>query len=291
MKIHIVQKGDTIWEIAKEYGVDFEQVKELNPQISSPDMIMPGMKIKIPSATKTVNKEKKTVKEEAYKDISPKPIQAIQEDDSTQPKEVKIEMPKMPVMEKEMPQMSHYPMKETIAKEKMIPPMPEQEKNLPSLPKYTPEHEKEVGQEKMVQPNKEYQHMQMVPVCCHCHQPCCQPMHHPFPTQGQMMGPPSQQMEPNHMMHHHPIQTQVKPQLHQHCGCESTAPSYHGNHGWKPASLESYPPHFRDLNTAEANVDHMPAYSPYHTFTPSHSSPVPPAYPAFPVPEVDKENE
>jgi len=33
LKIHIVQKGDTIWEIAKKYGVDFEQVKALNSHL------------------------------------------------------------------------------------------------------------------------------------------------------------------------------------------------------------------------------------------------------------------
>ncbi|WBX79028.1 SafA/ExsA family spore coat assembly protein [Virgibacillus salarius] len=41
MKIHIVQKGDTLWEISQQYGVDFEELKQLNSQISSPDMIMP----------------------------------------------------------------------------------------------------------------------------------------------------------------------------------------------------------------------------------------------------------
>ncbi|WP_242694696.1 SafA/ExsA family spore coat assembly protein [Pseudogracilibacillus auburnensis] len=56
MKIHIVQKGDTLFEIAKNYGVNFEEIVKLNPQLSSPDMIMPGMKIKIPSELKQVKK-------------------------------------------------------------------------------------------------------------------------------------------------------------------------------------------------------------------------------------------
>lgn len=64
LKIHIVQKGDTIWDIAKQYGVDFEELKQLNSHLSSPDMIMPGMKIKIPSTAKQVKttepKETKT---------------------------------------------------------------------------------------------------------------------------------------------------------------------------------------------------------------------------------------
>ncbi|PRS02477.1 peptigoglycan-binding protein LysM [Bacillus atrophaeus] len=57
MKIHIVQKGDSLWKIAEKYGVDFEEVKKLNTQLSNPDLIMPGMKIKVPSGGVPVRKE------------------------------------------------------------------------------------------------------------------------------------------------------------------------------------------------------------------------------------------
>jgi morphogenetic protein associated with SpoVID len=57
VKIHIVQKGDTLWKIAKKYGVNFEEMKKLNSQLSNPDMIMPGMKIKVPTAGGTIKKE------------------------------------------------------------------------------------------------------------------------------------------------------------------------------------------------------------------------------------------
>ena len=57
MKIHIVQKGDTLWKIAKKYGVNFEELKKMNTQLSNPDMIMPGMKIKVPGAGGTIKKE------------------------------------------------------------------------------------------------------------------------------------------------------------------------------------------------------------------------------------------
>ena len=57
MKIHIVQKGDTLWKIAKKYGVNFEELKKLNTQLSNPDMIMPGMKIKVPTSGGTIKKE------------------------------------------------------------------------------------------------------------------------------------------------------------------------------------------------------------------------------------------
>ncbi|MBS4173680.1 SafA/ExsA family spore coat assembly protein [Bacillus sp. FJAT-49736] len=56
MKIHIVQKGDTLWKIAKKYGVDFEELKKMNSQLSNPDMIMPGMKVKVPTAGGSVVK-------------------------------------------------------------------------------------------------------------------------------------------------------------------------------------------------------------------------------------------
>lgn len=58
MKIHIVQKGDTLAKIANEYGIDLGNLISFNPQLSSPDMIMPGMKVKIPTETKPVQKEK-----------------------------------------------------------------------------------------------------------------------------------------------------------------------------------------------------------------------------------------
>ncbi|WP_374717088.1 SafA/ExsA family spore coat assembly protein [Geobacillus thermodenitrificans] len=60
MKIHIVQKGDTLWKIAQKYGVDFEQLKKINGHLSDPNMIMPGMKIKVPTAGVPIKKETKT---------------------------------------------------------------------------------------------------------------------------------------------------------------------------------------------------------------------------------------
>ncbi|WP_100333355.1 SafA/ExsA family spore coat assembly protein [Bacillus alkalisoli] len=57
MKIHIVQKGDTLWKIAQKYNVNFEALKSANSQLSNPDMIMPGMKIKVPTASVQVKQE------------------------------------------------------------------------------------------------------------------------------------------------------------------------------------------------------------------------------------------
>ncbi|SFD57836.1 morphogenetic protein associated with SpoVID [Lentibacillus persicus] len=109
MKIHIVQKGDTLWEIANQYEADFEKVKQLNPQLSSPDMIMPGMKIKIPATSKPVKKEEKAksttqkekqmpAAEKPYKDTSPPPMPVVKEDDVKKPKDVKPQVPMQPKM-------------------------------------------------------------------------------------------------------------------------------------------------------------------------------------------------
>jgi len=44
---HIVQKGDTLWDIAKEYdGVTVEQIKRLN-KIRNTHHLQPGQKIRI----------------------------------------------------------------------------------------------------------------------------------------------------------------------------------------------------------------------------------------------------
>ncbi|TFJ93999.1 SafA/ExsA family spore coat assembly protein [Lentibacillus salicampi] len=168
MRIHIVQKGDTLWEIAKQYGADFEQVKQLNPQLSSPDMIMPGMKIKIPASSKPVKKEgthKKEIQKETqmpsvekpYKDTSPKPMPIMKEDDVKQPKEIKPKMPmqqKMSTVEQEMnyyninlPQIPAYkkPEEESPEKQYYLPhpkpmlPMYQQEKcPPPPMPQVNP---------------------------------------------------------------------------------------------------------------------------------------------------------
>src|SRR5699024_10679670 len=107
LKIHIVQKGDTLWEIAKKYGVDFEQLKQINSQLSSPDMIMPGMKIKIPSTAKSVKKET-SIKKTQMKKEKTVPSQAppkeldpmtIEEDDLAKKQKIQPQMPQIPQMQ------------------------------------------------------------------------------------------------------------------------------------------------------------------------------------------------
>ncbi|OIJ16577.1 hypothetical protein BKP37_04900 [Anaerobacillus alkalilacustris] len=73
MKIHIVQQGDTLWKLAKKYNVDFEQLKAVNNHLSNPDVIMPGMKIKIPTAGVPVKKQVPKKEEPIAMKEQPKP--------------------------------------------------------------------------------------------------------------------------------------------------------------------------------------------------------------------------
>lgn len=296
MKIHVVQKGDTLWEIAGKHGVDFEQVKQMNPQLSSPDMIMPGMKIKIPGSQKPVKKETSIAKEiqqpiatPPFKVESPKPLPVIKEDDHEKPKEIKLEMPIKPP-EKPMMEMP----------EQHMPKMPiiEQEVqnfttiNVPKMPYYPMPEEKLQHKQVMPQPPKPQQHMPMMPMYCYMVHPCCLHGHYPVmgtmqpmpqmmhnPMYGNMMGKdmPSPQME----MPKKPAQ----PIGEKDCGC--------GNNSQYPAyPIEASFGGFPDIHGPQTGFHkpHMPAknplpnneYPPNFQKAPASPYPAPPEFPAFP---------
>ncbi|NOU96047.1 LysM peptidoglycan-binding domain-containing protein [Paenibacillus sp. LMG 31456] len=54
MKIHMVKKGDTLYDIANKYNVELDKLIANNPQIADPNVIEVGMKVKIPNAPKPV---------------------------------------------------------------------------------------------------------------------------------------------------------------------------------------------------------------------------------------------
>lgn len=54
MKIHIVKKGDSLYEIAKKNQVELDKLIAANPQIADPDKIEVGEKVKIPLANKPI---------------------------------------------------------------------------------------------------------------------------------------------------------------------------------------------------------------------------------------------
>ena len=43
--VHTVVNGDTLWAIAKRYGVTVEQILKRNPDIKNPNQIWPGQKV------------------------------------------------------------------------------------------------------------------------------------------------------------------------------------------------------------------------------------------------------
>ncbi|QMV43824.1 LysM peptidoglycan-binding domain-containing protein [Cohnella cholangitidis] len=53
MKIHMVKQGDSLYSIAQKYGVTLEDIVKANPDISNPDAIEVGMKVKVPSRPQT----------------------------------------------------------------------------------------------------------------------------------------------------------------------------------------------------------------------------------------------
>lgn len=185
MKIHIVQKGDTLWEIAKQYGVDFEQLKQANSQLASPDMIMPGMKIKIPSLSKHVKKEgtkKEFKKEKKEMEIKPAPKPIIQEDDKEKEKLIK---PKMPTFEK--PVYPVYPLPEIDQDVKGI-----SEKKPYEKPKYEDVKPKQIKKEKPYYeypsiPQDQHYHQPIMPCCCHVMPSCYYSVPH-YPMHMPMMG-------------------------------------------------------------------------------------------------------
>ncbi len=50
MKIHIVKSGDTLYALSQKYGVPLQKIIDANPQISNPDVLAVGDKVKIPTS-------------------------------------------------------------------------------------------------------------------------------------------------------------------------------------------------------------------------------------------------
>ncbi|WP_308162221.1 SafA/ExsA family spore coat assembly protein [Bacillus sp. ISL-18] len=116
MKIHIVQKGDTLWKIAKKYGVNFEELKKMNSQLSNPDMIMPGMKIKVPTTGGSIKKEAPMgTKPEKTINLGTKKEMPIAEHPFAKEKPVPLPIKEAPIV-KEKPIVKEQP----IVKEKPI---------------------------------------------------------------------------------------------------------------------------------------------------------------------------
>ncbi len=76
VEVHIVQKGDTLWKISRQFGVSFDELKRVNAHLANPDYIVPGMKITLPARSKENIKVKKP-SVAAEKKTATAPIQAV----------------------------------------------------------------------------------------------------------------------------------------------------------------------------------------------------------------------
>lgn len=54
MKIHIVKQGDSLYALSQKYGVPLQKLIEANPQLSNPNVLTIGDKVKIPTAPVSV---------------------------------------------------------------------------------------------------------------------------------------------------------------------------------------------------------------------------------------------
>lgn len=85
MKIHIAQKGDTLWSIAKKYSISFEDVEKANTQLSSPGAIYPGMKIKVPVEKVSVTNHQDVL--ENKEEVAAESIEATSQNNEEQKEE------------------------------------------------------------------------------------------------------------------------------------------------------------------------------------------------------------
>ncbi len=109
LKIHVVQKDETLWNIAQKYGVSVDEVIAANPQISNPNMVMPGMKITVPANASnkqqaaTPNKAQPKTQMKEKQEMKPKQqpsnqiLPAIEEDEQEKWEPLKKEMPALPL--------------------------------------------------------------------------------------------------------------------------------------------------------------------------------------------------
>ena len=54
-KEYVVQPGDTIWKIARNFGITVSEILDVNPAIENPELIYPGQSIKLPTGKDNCN--------------------------------------------------------------------------------------------------------------------------------------------------------------------------------------------------------------------------------------------
>lgn len=95
VRIHIVQKGETLWRIAKQYGIGLDELKRLNAHLANPDYIVPGMEIILPETGAATPKSTMT-KAQQTAPMSKKEMTTAPKEQLTKPVEKPVkEVPKV----------------------------------------------------------------------------------------------------------------------------------------------------------------------------------------------------
>ena len=165
MKIHIVQKGDTLWKLAKKYGVSFDELKKLNSQLSNPDLLMPGMKLKIPGNTLGSIKKEMGTPQVTYqsKESQIQPIQMKEQQIQQQPVMKEQQKYQAPIKEQQKyqaPIKEQQKYQQPAIKEYQL---PIKEKQLPVKEKQMPIKEMPVKEKQIVVPKEVQVPKQVIP--------------------------------------------------------------------------------------------------------------------------------
>ena len=129
MEVHVVQKGDTLWKISRQYGISFEELKRVNAHLANPDYVVPGMKIFLPDQVK-----KPSTGAEHVKKTEKAPVKK-----PTVPKE-EVAPPKQPKPLPEVPAPPKVP--KPPVESKPAPPKPQPKPEPKPQPKPKPEQSK-----------------------------------------------------------------------------------------------------------------------------------------------------
>lgn len=145
MKIHIVQRGDTLWSIAEKNGVSFEEVQKLNAHLANPDMIVPGMKIKLPDTAMTMEKGHPYANNKPL--ACPPLMEEVKEMENEMKAEPELTMPENWMAEPApapMPQMEQMPSTPPVPSMPQMPQQMPQMEQMPQMPSVPPQMEPEM---------------------------------------------------------------------------------------------------------------------------------------------------
>lgn len=210
MEAHVVQRGETLWKISRQYGISFEELRRVNAHLANPDYVVPGMKIFIPEKTKDANLpgekkpsiEKKPTPPVQKENVPPKPPkQEVQPKPAPKPEKKPVPTPKPPEQSvpepvpKPVPKPTPKPIPKPESKPKPKPESKPEPKPKPELEKPVPPPVVPPVQRQPAPPMQPYPAFPMIGVPCGWlpiyDADCFQHIH---PTQMHPHSPPMQQL-------------------------------------------------------------------------------------------------